>query len=225
VNQTSGAPSVNTFNLQGTGSLTTGIISAPNSGSFATNTFNFTGGTLTANSVRIALANNGGTLSPAALRFGTTNAAGADPAPATAAGVVTSPVGVTTFTGTNSYTQGATGRLAIELSGPGLNDRVDIGGDAGAVGTANLAGTIAVSTLGGFDPDLGSTFDVLTADSIVNAALVSGTTPGGRTYAASIVPGTDGRDVLRLTVVPEPASLGTLGVAALGLLARRPRRR
>ncbi|MDB6152212.1 MAG: autotransporter-associated beta strand repeat protein [Chthoniobacteraceae bacterium] len=218
-NSASGAPtgSTNVFNLKG-GSLTIGTISIVNVN--ASNAFNFTGGVLSATSIAIPLTNNGGTLSPASLAFGS---ATAQPS-LTAAGVQTSPIGTTTFTLANSYVQSSTGTLSIEIGGPGSNDFVDIGAGT-PVGTATLAGHISVSLLNFFNPTLGSTFDVLTADVITDTSAVLGQTSSGLGFASSVVIGNDQRQVLRLTVVPEPGAFILLGAAGLFLSVRRNRRK
>jgi hypothetical protein len=89
-------------------------------------------------------------------------------------------------------------------------------------GVANLAGTVALNELNTFDPALGSIFDVLTAQDIIGILTPTGTTPSGRSYSASIVPGGNG-ELLRLTVVPEPGIFSLLIAAAFGLLIWRRR--
>jgi hypothetical protein len=181
------AGATNTFALSGTGALTVGTISITNTA--ATNNFNFTGGTLAVANVNISLTNNGGTLKPGGLDF----------TALTAAAVPNDPTGTMTF-GTNaSYTQNS-GTLAIDIDGPGSNDFVSIGAGATSNGSAVLAGTIAVTLLGGYNPALGTTFDILTADAIANSATMAGLTDSGNRFAPSIVDGADGRKVLRLTV-------------------------
>jgi hypothetical protein len=209
------AGSTNTFNLSKDGDLLTNTITVLNTA--AANTFTFTGGTLTANSIGLPINNTGGTLSPATLDFSS--------APADIPSIPFSPVGTTTLTGDNPYTQGPTGTFAIDLAGPGSNDLLDVGGAGTAA--AILAGNLRVDTVAGFDPALGDTFDVVYADSIVNTASVTGLTPSGNAFAASIRPGAapDGRDVLTLTVVPapEPGALSLLALLATATLARRRR--
>jgi hypothetical protein len=211
------ATSTNIFNLSGAGTLLTTAVSVPNTA--ATNTFNFTGGTLTANSFALPLANNGGTLSPGTADF-SANATDISLIPF-------NPIGTMTLTGANPYSQGPTGTLAIDLAGVGSNDLVDVGAGA-SVASATLAGTIAVNLLNGFDPALGDTFSILYADSIVNTATVTGLTPSGNGFQASVVAtaAPDGRDVLRLTVVPapEPSAIALAACAALSLGFRRSRR-
>jgi len=217
-NGSNSAGSINAFNLSGAGNLIADSITVfANHG--GANAFNFTGGTLTANTIGLPLANTGGTLSP-----GSHNFAG-NPADITA--VAVAPIGTVVFSGSgNGYTQGPTGKLAIDLADAATFDRVDIGIGTN-VASATLAGTIAVNTLSGFDPALGSTFDVLTADTVSSTAVATGLTPSGNAFAASVVPagGVDGRDVLRLTVVPapEPGTITLLGLANASLALRRRR--
>ena len=212
----SAAGSVNTFNLQGTGRLITNTIEVRNTN--AVNTFNFSGGTLNVANINIPLTNNGGRLNPGGANFTAT------PLPADINGLVVAAIGTLTFGGNNSYIQGPAGILDIDIDASG-NDLVNIGG-AGD-GTATIAGTIAVNLLGGLDPALGQTFDVLTADTVTNSAIATGLTPSGNIFIPTVVAGSDGRQVLRLTVaeVPEPGALAVLGGAALALANSRSRKR
>jgi len=91
------------------------------------------------------------------------------------------------------------------------------------VGNATIGGFISITMLSGYDPAPGSFFDVVAADSISNTANLTGTTVSGFTFAASEVIAGDGREVLRLTVVPEPEGIMLFAAGALGLLFRRRR--
>jgi hypothetical protein len=94
--------------------------------------FSFTGGTLTIHTFSGDLTNQGGTLAP-----------GNSP-------------GTTVITG--HYTQQSGGTLAIELAGTARGsqfDGVDIGGDL------DLAGTLNVTLIDGYSPELGDHFDIL----------------------------------------------------------------
>jgi hypothetical protein len=190
--QTSGS-SLNTFNLSGTGALRTGTIEFLNT-TTATNIFNFTGGTLSANTVSIPVTNDGGTLRPYFADFATVTQFNS---------VSIIPVGTMLFSGSNSYTQTSKGNLAIDLDFFS-NDLVDIG--SAGDGTANIAGKISVNFLNGFDPTLGSIFDIVIADTITNTAAVIGRTPSGNYFQPSIVAAGDGRQILRLTVIPPPTT-------------------
>jgi hypothetical protein len=149
------AGSVNTFNLQGTGQLTVGDISFVNTN--ATNTFNFTGGTLTTNTVNIPLTNNGGTLSPATLFFGIPATPGPlTPPPETVAGVTTSPAGTTTFSGANTYTQTAAGALALDIVSATSFDTVVVGG------AASLNGRLDIRPAAGFNSPGLQSYQVMT---------------------------------------------------------------
>jgi autotransporter family porin len=213
----SGSNSVNAFNLSGTGRLITNAITIVNT--TASNTFGMTGGLLNANTISIPLSNQGGTLAPAFAAF----------ASADAVGVPVNDIGTTTFTVNNSYVQGPTGILDIDLSGAaaGQFDVLDIG--AGGVGTATFAagGLLHVDTLSGFDPAPGTTFDVVLADTITGLPVVNGTTPSGNTFAPSLASAGDGRQALRLTVVPvpEPGSIALVGLGLSSLAFGRRRRR
>ena len=100
--------------------------------------FNFTGGSLSVDTVEGDLTNQGGTLSP-----------GSSP-------------GTTTITG--NYDQ-QTGSLAIELGGlaPGTEyDEVEV------LGVATLGGTLEVELINGFTPSEGDMFEILTAADVQN---------------------------------------------------------
>jgi hypothetical protein len=162
------------------------------------------------------LSNNGGTLRPAGfdLTIGAPDIAS----------IPIDPIGTTTFGAANGYTQTAAGNLAIDIAGPGTNDFVDIGAGA-SIATTNLAGRITVNLLNNFNPALGSSFDILAADTVLNTAAVFGTTPSGNFFAPSTVIAGDGREVLRLTVIPEPGSIGLLASAFVTFSIGRRRKR
>jgi autotransporter-associated beta strand protein len=111
--------------------------------------------------------------------------------------------------------------VAIELGGLAFNsfDRiVDLG-------TTALAGSLNVSLIGGFSPTLGDKFVILTN----GLGGVSGTfsapgnvvSDGVNSYSV----GYTVNDVTLTTIVPEPATLGTVGLGALAMLMLRHSRR
>jgi T5SS/PEP-CTERM-associated repeat protein len=59
-----------------------------------------------------------------------------------------------------NYTQGANGKLLIELASPSSFDQLQV------TDTATLAGTLVVNLLGGFTPNIGQSFTILTADDV-----------------------------------------------------------
>jgi hypothetical protein len=209
VSQTSGTPGTNVFTLFGTGTLLAGSITIGNPA--ANNAFNFVGGSLSATTVNIPLSNKGGMLDPATLVFGGDNITT----------VVASAIGTMTFSGANSYTQDANSVLSIDLA-PGANDFISIGSSL-PVANATLAGTIALRLADGFDPALGTRFSILTADSIVDDTTITGVTPSGNMFASEITFAPDGREVLDLIVVPEPATWSLLAGAAALFGAKRRR--
>jgi len=136
-------------------------------------------------------------------------------------GVVAPAVGIGTLSVGGSFTQNAGSALAIELASPASFDTVSV------AGSASVAGSIQLSLLGGFNPAVGSTFDILTASALnVSGLTVAG--PGG--WSATAVGNT-----LRLTrtalasiasaAVPEPGASVLALLAAAAIMRRRGRRR
>jgi hypothetical protein len=214
-NGATSAASVNMITVAGTGRLITDSISvqANHGGS---NTFNFTGGTINAETISIPLTNSGGRLAPATIDF----LGGAQVGATNISQLPIDPIGTTTFVGNVGYTQGPAGILEIDID-PSRNDRVQL-----TAGTATLAGTINVNLLGGFDPAVGQAFDVLNALDITGAPVVTGLTPSGHMFVSSIEPTIEG-ETLRLTVtqVPEPGIFPLGAAAALALSRGRLRKR
>jgi hypothetical protein len=170
--------------------------------------FNWTGGKLAATTVRGNLDNPvAGVLSPGA-SIGQTSVVAYD-------------------SEDGDYSQGSGASMLIEVGGLGNN----LGGVAGTdfdvvsvAGTAYLNGTIEVQLANGMTEGLvaGSTYDVLTAGSISDLGLsVLGADweiIGGTTLRLSNVTGFQGATG---DVVPEPAGVGLLGLAALAMRKRR----
>jgi T5SS/PEP-CTERM-associated repeat protein len=171
------------YDLRGSGSydLSGGTLSAASIlQGIGTSQFNFTGGRLEVQTFQGDLTNNGGTLAPSRSPY------------------------TTTITG--DYTQSSSGTLEIELGGllAGEYDLLEVSG------AANLDGLLTILMYDGFLPDIGNTFDILTADTI-NGEFASVSSPnlGNGLYfdiAYLTYPGST--DIVRLTVsvVPEPIS-------------------
>lgn len=113
------------------------------------------------------------------------------------------------------YTQD--GVLSINIAGYDLS--LGEYGQLDVSGTAALGGTVMATLLGGFDPIVGSYFDILKASDLIDAGVAFDLpiTPSGHGFFASFLDldRNGSLDTLRITV-PEP---GTLGLIALGLLA------
>ena len=210
-----------------TGSLTTGlhgtilaqtITLGVGTGS---GTFNFNGGTLSADAIAKGTGtaafnwNDGilhvGSFGTSALPFNLVNlgtgtlAPGDDP-------------GMTTIFG--NYSQGGLATLHIELGGltPGSTyDQVAVAGNAA------IGGNLSVTLFGGFHPAVGESFEILTAGAISGnfSHLVLPTLSSNLSWSVDYEP-----TFVSLNVVPEPNSLvlAALGLVALAAWGRRRKR-
>ncbi|MFN7140948.1 MAG: hypothetical protein ACK4UN_16580, partial [Limisphaerales bacterium] len=78
-----------------------------------------------------------------------------------------------------------------------------------------IAGTIQVTLMDDYCPPLGSTFDIVAADAIAFTATVVGNR--GSQFSSAVTTGTDGREVLRLTLTTQPTTSPRLtGFQVLG---------
>lgn len=137
------------LNLTG-GTLRTKTLSKGSGGSFS-----FTGGKLSADTVNFSLVNNGGTLAPGD-SFGATQ-------------TNSSPTNIRQTHVVGDLTL-ASGTLQIELASLASFDTLTVDG------TAALGGGLTVSTLGGFTPVSGNSWQIITAGGIANS--FSSVTPG-----------------------------------------------
>ena len=108
------------------------------------------------------------------------------------------------------------GTFEVEIDGAGSNDFLDISGDA------TLTGVIDASSIGGYEIQIGETFDVLTAGTVSVGSL---TATG---FDWNVISGGNG-EILQLTsAIPEPSGFALLLLAALATAAaptrRHPRR-
>ncbi|MFH0980732.1 MAG: immunoglobulin domain-containing protein, partial [Planctomycetota bacterium] len=149
-------------------------------------------GTYTQTSGSTAL--DGGTLDPNNLfdlQSGTLVGSGTVAGNLTSGGTVMPGLSPGILNVTGDYTQSFNGSLEIEKGGlnPGSGfDRLNV------TGTASLAGRLAVSLIGGFEPEVGTIFDVVTAGSVVGTfsetdlpLLFGGNCKGEPQYSATAV--------------------------------------
>lgn len=182
----------------GTYNLNGGSLHAANITVNSGGTFNFNGGTLAVNQFNGNLANLGGTLAP-----------GNSP-------------GITNVTG--NYSQSGAGIFAVEIGGTGLG-QFDILNISGA---ATLDGTLSVSLFdwgsGLFTPQVGDSFDILTAQilsgqfSTLNLAALDNGLAWNISYLTDAI---DTTDIVRLSVVsavPLPPAFWLFGSGLLGLI-------
>jgi hypothetical protein len=130
------------LNLSG-GTLRTTTLSKGSGGSFS-----FTGGKLSADLVNFSLVNNGGTLAPG------------DSIGATETNIAAPNIGQTHVFGDLTLSSGT---LQIELSSLAAFDKLFVDN------VATLGGSLAVSTLGGFTPSNGNSWQIITSGSIAGS--------------------------------------------------------
>ncbi|MDY0169887.1 MAG: hypothetical protein RBS80_25315 [Thermoguttaceae bacterium] len=110
--------------------------------------------------------------------------------------------------------------LAIEIAGrgsPGVDyDQVIVHGDA------VLGGQLLIDLLGGYDPRLGHSFDILTVGGTISGELtLAGDSPSEYYWEHAVHDLPGGGQVLRLSAIPEPTTFVLLLLGAVGFLAQR----
>ncbi|MDP6544289.1 MAG: PEP-CTERM sorting domain-containing protein [Phycisphaerae bacterium] len=117
------------------------------------------------------------------------------------------------------FAQGTKGTWLVELAGSDNSNPSAPQYDALVVsGTADLSGRIVIDLIGSYHPSPGDgdTLDILTASNIIDSGLFI--KDDSELFNFSIE---EGGTVLRLTVVPEPATMFLLCCGAAGILRRR----
>ena len=125
---------------------------------------------------------------------------------------------------------GANGTLEFDINAATVST-IALSGPAGLEDTADLAGTINMQLLGGYTPGLHATYNLLTAGTITDTQAGYGLAAGESSdWTLSIIGAAGSGQTLQATyigqpAIPEPAALGLLGVAGLGILLLGKRRK
>jgi len=117
------------------------------------------------------------------------------------------------------FTQGAKGTWLVELAGSDNSNPSKPRYDALVVtGTADLSGRLIIDLLGSYHPSPGDgdVLDLLTATNIIDSGLIIQDDSGLFNFSIE-----EGGTVLRMTVIPEPATMFLLCCGAGGVLMRR----
>jgi len=120
----------------------------------------------------------------------------------------------------STYTQGAAGTLALDLTSLASFDLLTV------TGAANLGGTLALSCLAACSFDVGDSFVVLTTTGARSGIFSNMTLSGFASGAFEVLYGSNNvslRVTQAVTAVPEPRSYALLlaGLVAVGWVARR----
>ena len=125
------------------------------------------------------------------------------------------------------------GASSIELSrldaavGSVFRINLDAGGStlvkasrADAGSGVDIYGTLELDTIAGFDGVYGDTYDLFWAQTgnMDTNSMTFANLSGSTDFDLSIVNGVDGGDVLRATVIPEPATLGLIGIVSVSMI-------
>ncbi len=127
-------------------------------------------------------------------------------------------IGTETFNTTLTLSSGTTSSLYMEVAGNNNSDQINVGG------VFTLNGTVYIATEGGYTIQNGDKFTLATAGSITQGTFTFNTANATLASGVTLTETVTDTQIL-VTAVPEPGTLGMLGVAASLGLAGWMRRR